>query len=71
MPQADQWQTASVSRLREASGIDVFPGLPAGIKDRVMTLPEPLQRGRQRRSGADDPGSHAAGFAVVDDGQLD
>jgi endonuclease G len=65
------WQTVSISRLREVSGIDVFPGLPAGIKDRTMALPEPLQRSRQRRSSADDPGSYAAGFAVVDDGQLD
>jgi endonuclease G len=63
------WQTVSISQLREVTGIDVFPGLPAGIKDRAMTLPEPRQR--QRRSGADDPGSHAAGIAVVVDGQLD
>ena len=33
------WQTVSISQLREITGIDVFPGLSAAIKDRAMALP--------------------------------
>ena len=36
-----EWQTVSLAELRQAAGIDVFPGLPDAVKDRPMELPAP------------------------------
>jgi endonuclease G len=54
-----QWQAISIAQLREISGIDVFPDLQIGIKERVMDLPKPgsHKRGRQRQGGAEDSGA--------------
>jgi endonuclease G len=44
----DRWQAVSIARLQETTGIDVFPDLPAQVKDAVMALPEPTRHSRQR-----------------------
>ncbi|WP_426960262.1 DNA/RNA non-specific endonuclease [Muricoccus radiodurans] len=35
------WRAVSLTELREAAGIDVFPGIPAAARDRLLSLPEP------------------------------
>jgi len=35
------WKSISVDALRDAAGIDVFPGLPPAAKATAMTLPDP------------------------------
>ncbi|MCR0983893.1 DNA/RNA non-specific endonuclease [Roseomonas populi] len=35
------WRAVSLDALREATGLDAFPALPATVKARAMALPEP------------------------------
>jgi endonuclease G, mitochondrial len=41
------WKTVSVAELRNVVGIDVFPALPAEVKERIMTLPRPKPHRRR------------------------
>ena len=45
-----KWSAISLERLRELSGIDVFPALPSNIKVSAMNLPEPTPHEGGRRS---------------------
>ena len=36
-----EWRLVSLSELQGTTGIDLFPGLPAAVKDRPMDLPSP------------------------------
>jgi endonuclease G, mitochondrial len=54
----DKWEDVSISDLEKRSGIDVFPDLPAEVKDHAMMLPTPIPhghpvsgRGHPRRTG--------------------
>lgn len=44
------WEAVSIARLRELSGIDVFPSLPEEVKAAAPRLPEPRLRERRPRS---------------------
>lgn len=46
-----EWRVVSLADLRDASGIDVFPGLPDTIKQRAMALPEPRSYSRGDEAG--------------------
>jgi endonuclease G len=35
------WRAVSISELRQITGIEVFPGVAATTRDRLLTLPEP------------------------------
>jgi endonuclease G len=35
------WRAVSMSELRQIAGIEVFPGVAAATRDRLLTLPEP------------------------------
>ncbi|MGF7206732.1 endonuclease G [Skermanella aerolata] len=61
------FQEVSIARLREISGIDVFPGLPAAVRDQALDLPDPKVRGRQRRSDTEGQEGHGAPFAIAGD----
>jgi endonuclease G len=43
------WKTVSVAELEVLVGIDVFPALPAEVKERTMTLPRPEIHGHRAR----------------------
>lgn len=45
----EEWRSISVNQLRELIGLDVFPALPAGVKDRTMELPSPDAGSRRQR----------------------
>lgn len=47
------WEAVSIARLRELSGIDVFPSLPEEVKAAVPRLPKPHLR--ERRPPPDRP----------------
>ena len=49
------WEAVSIARLRELSGIDVFPSLPEGIKAAAPRLPEPRLREWRPRSERPTP----------------
>jgi endonuclease G, mitochondrial len=50
-----EWKAVSIQDLQAAAGIDVFPGLPAEARTRVMTLPNPHNLGGEaRRSPSND-----------------
>ena len=54
-PNTDEagWEAVSIARLREVSGIDVFPSLPEEVKAATPKLPEPHVR--ERRPPSDRP----------------
>ena len=41
------WEAVSIARLREMSGIDVFPSLPEDVKAAAPRLPKPHVRERR------------------------
>jgi len=43
------WEAMSIARLRELTGIDVFPSLPESVKTATPQLPKPRARGRRAR----------------------
>ena len=43
------WKAVSVADLEKLVGIDVFPALPAEIKEHAMTLPRPELHGHRAR----------------------
>jgi len=43
----DEWEAVSIAKLAQVTGLDVFPALPASIKETAMTLPEPTPHGRK------------------------
>ncbi|GEP01821.1 DNA/RNA non-specific endonuclease [Methylobacterium haplocladii] len=50
-----EWHAVSIAALKEAVGIDVFPGLPDAAKAKAMSLPEPLASSRDGgRAGTDE-----------------
>jgi endonuclease G len=54
----DRWEAVSLAELARISGLDVFPALPASIKDNAMALPQPTLRHREsvERSGESSRG---------------
>lgn len=45
--EGDEWEAVSIAQLAQITGLDVFPALPAAIKETAMTLPEPTPRRRR------------------------
>ena len=43
------WEAMSIARLRELTGIDVFPSLPESVKTATPQLPKPRARERRAR----------------------
>jgi endonuclease G, mitochondrial len=43
------WKAVSAAELQRLVGIDVFPSLPAEVKERLMNLPEPEPYGHRKR----------------------
>lgn len=41
------WEAVSIARLRELTGLNVFPSLPEAAKAAPTQLPEPRARGRR------------------------
>ena len=61
----NKWEEISIAELARLSDLDVFPPLPAAIKDTAMTLPQPTPHGRaslersgESSTGEDVPPSH-------------
>lgn len=48
------WRPVSIQGLKELSGLDVFPGLPAPAKAKAMDLPEPRTYGDGGRQPQED-----------------
>lgn len=50
-PNADDagWEAVSIARLREMTGLEVFPSLPEAVRVATPQLPKPQARGRRPR----------------------
>ena len=38
---SNKWETVSIAKLQELTGVDVFPKLANAVKQTAMTLPQP------------------------------
>lgn len=60
------WQAMSISQASRMTGFDIFPALPAEVKDRAMELPSPsAPRGGRRTSDAGQSPQAQGGMAAV------
>lgn len=56
--EGDRWEAVSLTQLAQITGLDVFPPLPAPIKETAMALPQPAPHGHNslERSGGSPAG---------------
>ena len=57
------WRAVSLADLRDAAGIDVFPGLPDPVKAAAMPLPEPREFARDEARGEHREGASLGSWA--------
>ena len=65
------WQAVSIAELNALAGLDLFPSLPASVKEVAMTLPEPRRDGERRREQTVEKRDRSAPRSGRDDARAD